>query len=42
VRFDRRTFLPRSLRMTAAAHFMTQRYTGFDAARKVRAPGGAR
>jgi copper transport protein len=42
VRLDRRTFLPRSLRMTAAAHFMTHRYTGFDAARKIRPPGGAR
>jgi hypothetical protein len=35
---DRRTFLPRSLRMTAAAHFMTHRYTSFNAAPKIRAP----
>jgi hypothetical protein len=39
---DRRTFLPRSLRMTAAAHFMTHRYVRFNAARKIRAPGAAR
>ncbi len=42
LRLDRRTLLPRSLRMTAAAHFMTQRYTKFNAARKIRAPGAAR
>jgi copper transport protein len=35
---NRRTFLPRSLRMTAAAHFMTHRYTSFNAAPKIRAP----
>jgi hypothetical protein len=35
---DRRTLLPRSLRMTAASHFMTHRYTGFNAAPKIRAP----
>jgi copper transport protein len=35
---DRRTLLPRSMRMTAAAHFMTHHYTSFDAARKVRPP----
>jgi hypothetical protein len=28
--FDRRTALPRSLRMTAAAHFMRHRYERFD------------
>ncbi len=38
LRLDRRTFLPRSLRMTAAAHFMTHRYTSFNEARKIRAP----
>jgi copper transport protein len=38
VRLDRRTLLPRSLRMTAAAHFMTHRYTSFNAPRKIRAP----
>jgi copper transport protein len=39
---DRRTLLPRSLRMTAAAHFMTHRYTRFNGPRKIRAPSGAR
>jgi len=38
LRLDRRTLLPRSLRMTAAAHFMTHRYTRFNAAAKIRAP----
>jgi len=38
LRLDRRTLLPRSLRMTAAAHFMTHRYTTFNAPRKIRAP----
>jgi hypothetical protein len=38
VRLDRRTLLPRSLRMTAPAHFMTHRYTSFNAAPKIRAP----
>jgi len=38
LRLDRKTLLPRSLRMTAAAHFMTHRYTGFNEARKIRAP----
>jgi hypothetical protein len=38
LRLDRKTLLPRSLRMTAAAHFMTHRYTSFNAARKIRAP----
>ena len=37
--FDRRTLLPRVLHMTAAAHFMTDRYTGFDPGRLIRAPG---
>jgi copper transport protein len=35
---DRRTFLPRSLRMTAAAHFMTHRYTRFNASPTIKAP----
>ena len=35
---DRRTFLPRSLRMTAAAHFMTHRYTRFNAPPTIKAP----
>ena len=38
LRLDRRTLLPRSLRMTAAAHFMTHRYTSFNGPRKIRAP----
>ncbi|HLB20042.1 MAG TPA: CopD family protein, partial [Gaiellaceae bacterium] len=38
VRLDRKTFLPRSLRMTAASHFMTHRYTSFNAAPRIRAP----
>ena len=40
VRFDRRTLLPRELHMTAAAHFMTHRYTKFNAPRRIRAPSG--
>jgi hypothetical protein len=39
LRLDRRTLLPQSLRMTAAAHFMTHRYTSFNAAAKIKAPG---
>jgi hypothetical protein len=35
---DRRTMLPRTLRMTAAAHFMHHRYSGFNAATKIRPP----
>jgi copper transport protein len=38
LRLDRRTLLPRSLRMTAAAHFMTHRYTRFNAAPTIRPP----
>jgi copper transport protein len=38
LRLDRRTFRPRSLRMTAPAHFMTHSYTTFNAAPKIRAP----
>ena len=38
LRLDRRTLLPRSLRMTAPAHFMTHTYTGFNAAPRIRAP----
>jgi hypothetical protein len=30
--------LRRSLRMTAAAHFITHRYTSFNAPQKIRAP----
>jgi copper transport protein len=38
VRFDRHTLLPRNLRMTAAAHFMTHRYTKFNAPRRIKPP----
>jgi len=38
LRLDRRTFLPRSMRMTAAAHFMTQRYASFNAAPTIQPP----
>ena len=38
LRLDRRTLLPRSLRMTAPAHFMTHAYTRFNAAPSIRAP----
>jgi hypothetical protein len=42
ISLDRRTLLPRSLRMTAAAHFMMHRYIRFNGPRKIRAPTGAR
>jgi copper transport protein len=35
---DRRTLLPRTLRMTATAHFMTHRYSSFNAAPRIRPP----
>jgi copper transport protein len=35
---DRRTMLPRTLRMTAAAHFMHHRYSRFNAAPKIKPP----
>ncbi len=35
---DPRTLLPRLLRMTAAAHFMLDRYTSFSSAREIRPP----
>jgi copper transport protein len=38
LRLDRGTLLPRSLRMTAPAHFMTHSYTRFNAAPRIRAP----
>ena len=38
LRLDRRTLLPRSLRMTAPAHFMTHRYTRFNGPPRIRAP----
>ncbi len=40
LRLDRQTLLPRELRMTAAAHFMTQRYTRFNAPAQITAPAG--
>jgi hypothetical protein len=42
VRFDRKTLLPRHLQMTAAAHFMTHRYTRFNAPPRITAPSAAR
>ena len=36
--FDRRTLRPRVVQMTAAAHFMTDRYLGFNSARTIRPP----
>jgi copper transport protein len=38
LRLDRRTLLPQSLRMTAAAHFMTHRYTAFNGAPRIKPP----
>src|SRR3954470_7974458 len=38
VRFDRRTLLPRDLRMTTASHFMRHRYTRFNAAPRIKVP----
>jgi len=38
VRFDRRTLLPRQLRMTAPAHFMTHRYTSFNSPARIEPP----
>jgi copper transport protein len=38
IRLDRRTLLPRTLSMTAPAHFMTHRYMGFNAPAKIRPP----
>jgi hypothetical protein len=42
VTFDRRTLLPQALSMTAAAHFMTHRYTSFNAAPRIKAPDAGR
>ena len=36
--FDRRTLLPRTLVMTAAAHFMHHRYLEFNEPRRIRPP----
>jgi copper transport protein len=38
VQLDRKTLLPRDLHMTAAAHFMTHRYTSFNAPSKINPP----
>ena len=38
VRLDRKTLLPRDLRMTTTAHFMTHRYLRFNAPRRIRVP----
>jgi hypothetical protein len=38
LRLDRRTLLPRRMRMTTSAHFMTHRYTRFNAAPRIRPP----
>jgi hypothetical protein len=38
VRLDRKTLLPRDLRMTTAAHFMTHRYTRFNAPPRIKPP----
>jgi copper transport protein len=38
LRLDRRTLLPRSLRMTAGAHFMRHRYLRFNAPPSIKAP----
>jgi hypothetical protein len=42
VRFDRKTLLPRDLRMTTASHFMTHRYLRFNAPAKIKAPTDVR
>jgi copper transport protein len=42
VRFDRRTLLPRNLRMTTAAHFMTHRYKRFNAPLRITVPTDVR
>jgi copper transport protein len=38
LRLDRRTLLPRALKMTTAAHFMTHRYTRFNAPPTIKPP----
>jgi hypothetical protein len=40
VSLDRRTLHPITLRMTAAAHFMHHRYTGFNDVPRIRPPTG--
>jgi hypothetical protein len=38
VRLERRTLLPRTVDMTATAHFMHHTYFGFDAPRRIFPP----
>jgi copper transport protein len=38
MRLDRKTLLPHDLRMTAAAHFMTHRYTSFNRPSRINPP----
>ena len=38
VRLDRRKLVPKTLEMTATAHFMHHRYSGFDAGRRIFPP----
>jgi copper transport protein len=40
LRLDRRTLLPRTMHMTAQAHFMTHRYTRFNAPPRIKPPPG--
>ena len=42
LRLDRRTLRPRNLRMTTTSHFMTHRYTRFNAPPRIKAPAGVR
>jgi len=42
VRLDRRTLLPRELRMTTASHFMTHRYLRFNAPARITVPSPVR
>jgi copper transport protein len=42
MRLDRKTLLPRDLRMTTAAHFMKHRYTRFNGPRRITAPAVGR
>ena len=40
VTLDRRTLRTLDVRMTAAAHFMDNRYSAFDGPRRIRPPSG--
>jgi len=42
VRLDRKTLLPRDLRMTTASHFMRHRYLRFNAPPRIKDPTGGR